>query len=158
MVTFINLGRLTAVFRWHQGLEERYRRSVEIKLSGDALLLFGRLVSQNFLVWWGLDVHVSSARHWLRRWDITVRVQIPCFLGRASFSERPNSLGLLHHHRVGISSSRNYHRRTCASSHNSAVMHDILGEVLSANMGLVIVTLQNRPLATTSQERWLCRA
>jgi hypothetical protein len=67
-------------------LEQRYRRSIEIKLSGDSLFSLRRFVSKNFFVRRSLKINMTSSRNRFRSWDVSVWVNILGLLRRLSRS------------------------------------------------------------------------
>jgi hypothetical protein len=57
-------------------LKQWYWGSIEIELSGNTFFSLGRLVSEDFNVLLGLDLHVKAAGNWLWGGDVTVRVDL----------------------------------------------------------------------------------
>ena len=77
-----NLRLLAVLLRGHLRLEKRHRRSVQIKLSGNADLLCRWLVCQVLNVLVGLKASMHTARYGLWRRNITIRIDRYDTLGR----------------------------------------------------------------------------
>ena len=81
VVALEDLSCLAALFGRHFWSEKGYRWSVQVKLGCNTLLTLWWLISQDFFVRVGLDIHVKTTWDWLRRWNITIWIDVSCSFG-----------------------------------------------------------------------------
>jgi len=76
---------------------------------------------------------VLSAWDWLWSWDVSIGIDVlgPLCALAGLLESALLGLGLLHDHCVWVCASRDDHRCISAASHDTSVVHNVLGEVLS---------------------------